>query len=81
MQEDGIVLLGSPIGSKVFEKQAIEERINKVRELCSRLPLMKDAQSEYVLLRSCLFIPKIMFTRHIETRHFCWVSENERQHP
>ena len=46
----------------MFEKQAIEERINKVRELCTRLPLMKDAQSEYVLLRSCLSIPKIMFT-------------------
>ena len=53
VQEDGIVLLGSPIGSKVFEKQAIEVRIDKVGELCSRLPLMEDAQSEYVLLRSC----------------------------
>ena len=62
VQEDGIVLLGSPIGSKVFEKQAIEVRIDKVRELCSRLSLMEDAQSEYVLLRSCLSIPKIMFT-------------------
>ena len=62
VQEGGIVLLGSPIGSKVFEKQAIEERMNKVKELCSRLALMKYAQSEYVLLRSCLSIPKIMFT-------------------
>ena len=61
VQEGGIVLLGSPIGSKVFEKQAIEERMNKVKELCSRLALMKYAQSEYVLLRSCLSIPKIMF--------------------
>ena len=60
--EDGIVLLGSPIGSIEFEKQAINKRIDKVREISEMLPRMKDAQSEYVLLRSCLSIPKIMFT-------------------
>ena len=59
--EDGIVLLGSPIGSRVFEKQVISKRIDKVRDISEMLPLMKDAQSEYVLLRSCLSIP-IMFT-------------------
>ena len=62
--EDGIVLLGSPIGSRVFEKQVISRRIDKVRDISEMLPLMKDAQSEYVLLRSCLSIPKIMFTLH-----------------
>ena len=60
--EDGIVLLGSPIGSRVFEKQVISRRIDKVRDISEMLPLMKDAQCEYVLLRSCLSLPKIMFT-------------------
>ena len=61
-EEEGIVLLGSPIGSREFEREAIERRIGKVREISDRLPLMQDAQSEFVLLRSCLSIPKIMFT-------------------
>ena len=60
--EEGIVLLGSPIGSMEFEKQTINLRVEKVRELTTRLPLMQDAHSEFVLLRSCLSIPKIMFT-------------------
>ena len=59
-----IVLLGSPIGSRVFEKQVISRRIDKVRDISEMLPLMKDNQSVYVLLRSCLSIPKIMFTLH-----------------
>ena len=58
VNEDGIVLLGSPIGSREFEKHAINKRIDKVREISDMLPLMKDAQAEYVLLRSCLSIPK-----------------------
>ena len=62
IKEEGIVLLGSPIGSREFERQAIQKRIDKVSEISDRLPLMQDAQSEYVLLRSCLSIPKMMFT-------------------
>ena len=62
MMEEGIVLLGSPIGSIEFEKEAINKRIDKVMEITEMLPLMQDAQAEYVLLRSCLSIPKIMFT-------------------
>ena len=62
IQEDGIVLLGSPIGSSDFERQAVDTRIDKVKELTDRLPLMQDAHCEYVLLRSCLSIPKVMFS-------------------
>ena len=58
VKEEGIVLLGSPIGSRDFERQIIQKRIDKVSEISDRLPLMQDAQSEYVLLRSCLSIPK-----------------------
>jgi hypothetical protein len=62
IQEDGIVLLGSPIGCSQFERLAMESRIDKVKELTARLPLMQDAHTEYVLLRSCLSIPKVMFS-------------------
>ena len=62
IMEEGIVLLGSPIGSREFERTTIEKRVEKIREITDRLPLMQDAQSEFVLLRSCLSIPKIMFT-------------------
>ena len=45
-----------------FERQVIEKRIDKVRDISDRLPLMQDAHSEYVLLRSWLSLPKLMFT-------------------
>ena len=60
--EDGIILLGSPIGSTDFQRQANISRIDKVREITEKLHLMKDPQVEFCLLRSCLSIPKIMFT-------------------
>ena len=60
--KDGIVLLGSPLGSKAFEKKTISDRIDKVQEISEKLSAnTMDAQSEYVLLRCCLAIPKIMF--------------------
>ena len=54
--------IGSLVGRRGFEKKAINERIDKVEEIAEKLSNMMDAQSEYVLLRSCLAIPKIMFT-------------------
>ena len=45
IREPGTILLGAPVGSVVFAKQAIQERVRKVQEIMSRLP-----QSEYVIL-------------------------------
>ena len=61
VMEDGIVLLGSPIGSQEFIEQVIASKVEKVKETVSLLPLIQDPHTEYVLLRSCLSIPKIMF--------------------
>ena len=54
--------MGSPIGSVQYERSALQARVDKVKEILDRLPLMEDPHSEYVLLRSCLSIPKVMFT-------------------
>jgi hypothetical protein len=62
VQTDGIVLLGSPIGSREFAEQTIRKRITKINETTNKLLLLQDAHSEYVLLRSWLSLQKIMFT-------------------
>ena len=61
IQDSGFVLLGSPIGSHQFEAGKIEERIEAVRQITAHLPLIKDPQSEFVLLRSCFSLPKMMY--------------------
>ena len=61
IREPGTILLGAPVGSVSFEKQAIQARVGKVQEIVDRLPLLKDPQSEYSILRSCLSQPKVMF--------------------
>ena len=62
VEEEGITMLGSPVGSLEFERKVIKERMEKVREISQRLPLIQDPQTEYALLRSCLSLPKLMFT-------------------
>ena len=43
--EDGIVLLGSPLGSRSFEKKTINDRIDKEQEIAEVLSSMMDAPS------------------------------------
>jgi len=49
IKEPGVVLLGSPIGSVQYERSALQTRVDKVKEILDRLPLMEDPHSEYVL--------------------------------
>ena len=75
MEEEGILLLGCPIDSHAFVSKAIEERIRKVELATERLPLLKDGQVEYCLLRSCLGLPKMIYTLRTTdpTNHKnCW---------
>ena len=62
VEEEGIVMLGSPIGSLDYERRMISERMDKVRDISQKLPLIQDPQIEYALLRSCLSLPKMIFT-------------------
>ena len=45
----------------IFVKEKIEQKIKKIHELTQLLPNIRDPHSEFVLLRSCLSLPKIIF--------------------
>ena len=57
----GITLLGAPLGHHGYEEEVIQEKVNKVQEITSLLPDLKDPHAEFCLLRSCLSLPKLMF--------------------
>ena len=61
IQGPGIILLGSPLGSHNFVQEKISEKIEKIHELTQMLPYIKDPHSEFVLLRSCFSLPKVVF--------------------
>ena len=61
VEDEGIVLLGAPIGSQVFVERQVRKKIEKVREVTELLPLLQDPHTEFVLLRSCLSLPKFSF--------------------
>jgi hypothetical protein len=59
----GFELLGAPVGEGHFPTAVIEKRIAKIHDLViSKLPTLQDSQSEYVLLRSCIGLPKFAFS-------------------
>ena len=55
------MVLGAPVGYTAFVKEKLQKRVEKVQSVVELLPLLKDPHSEFVLLRSCLSLPKIMF--------------------
>ena len=61
IQEAGFVLLGTPVGGPEFVEEKIRNRMEKVQEITDKLPLLQDAQTEFVLLRSCLSMPKMLY--------------------
>ena len=75
--EEGIVLLGAPLGSEAFVAAEVEKKVEKVKEVTELLPLIEDPHTEFALLRSCLSLPKLSFllravdtsnhTRHLQT--------------
>ena len=58
---EGVVLLGAPLGSEAFVASKVEAKVEKVKEVTELLPLIEDPHTEFVLLRSCLSLPKISF--------------------
>ncbi|XP_019859057.1 PREDICTED: uncharacterized protein LOC109587260, partial [Amphimedon queenslandica] len=56
---DGFVVLGAPVGPPNFCVSVIRMRIEKIFFAIEPLSLLEDAHSEYVLLRSCLSLPKL----------------------
>ena len=62
VMEPGIVLLCAPVGSETHERVIIRHRVEKIKAIIDRLPLLKDPQSEFAVLRSFLGQPKVMFS-------------------
>ena len=61
VQETGIKLLGAPIGSSEYVVSFIKNRVAKIRDLTTLLPSLHQPHLEFVLLRSCLALPKIVY--------------------
>ena len=67
----GITVLGAPVGYDAYAREVLLGRIEKVRQVTELLPLLKDPHCEFVLLRSCLALPKVMFLlRALDTSRF-----------
>jgi hypothetical protein len=58
----GFELLGAPIGCPQFCEDVFNIRINKITEIFSRLGDVNDSQAEFVLLRSCLSLPRLSYS-------------------
>ena len=54
VMEDSVILLGAPVGSLNFEARQIQRKVEKIQDTTALLPLLEDAHTEFVLLRSCL---------------------------
>ena len=68
--EDGIELLGCPLGSTNFSRAQFKKRIDKICIILKELMEVRDPQVEYALLRSCCGFPKIAFSlRTIPPNH------------
>ena len=66
--EPGTILLGAPLGSESFIKEVLMKRVEKVQRITSMLHHLEDPHTESVLLRSCLALPKLLFSlRTVET--------------
>ena len=61
MGGDGIIVLGSPVGSIAFEENILAARIEKNNTILDKLHNIEDPQIEYGLLRSCFSMPKLSF--------------------
>ena len=75
--EEGTVLLGAPLGSEQYVEDRLQKMVTKVKRITSLLPLLGNPRTEGVLLRSCLGLPKMMFTlRAVETVNHQEVLQN-----
>ena len=61
VEESGIKLLGAPIGSDEFIVQFVKKKVEKIKHITAQLPSLHQPHLEFVLLRSCLALPKIVY--------------------
>ena len=56
--DDGVVVLGSPVGSIPFTQSSILSKVHDIYSILSKLGTLEDPQVELALLRSCFGIAK-----------------------
>ena len=77
VQEPGIIVLGAPVGSEPFIREALEAKVEKIKTITKLLPNLEDPHLEFVLLRSTLSLPKIaFFLRSVNTSPFTDLLES-----
>ena len=59
---EGVMVLGAPVGSRQFEAEALQARVDGVGEVLDALPSMDEPHCESYLLRSCFSFPKFGFS-------------------
>jgi hypothetical protein len=59
--QDGIILLGGPVGGPVSAATLVHSRVDKIEKLCGFLPKLDSSQVALTLLRSCVGFPRIAF--------------------
>ena len=66
--EGGVKVLGAPVGSRQFEAEVLQARVDSVGKVLEALPSMDDPHCELYLLRSCFSFPKFGFVvRTVDT--------------
>ena len=61
IERDGIVVLGSPIGSPEFVKNYVRGKVNGAAAIMESTAALNDPQSELLLLRCCTGAPKMVY--------------------
>ena len=68
VKEEGIRLLGAPVGSSRFVGEELAKVAARVDRITALLPDMADPHTEFVVLRNTLCLPKVMYSlRTVDT--------------
>jgi hypothetical protein len=59
VSNEGVKLLGAPIGTREFITEFVKKKLKALEEVCRRLREVDDAQVEFGLFRGCLSYNKI----------------------
>ena len=57
---DGVYILGTPVGSQRFSIAAVDRTIDKLKDALSKLQLLGDTRSAYLILQSSLGAARII---------------------
>ena len=60
--ETGFILLGCPVGPPHLCEMSFLKRVEKLKVTLAKMADLEDSQMEATLLRSCLALPKVMFS-------------------